>query len=215
MLIRYHGHSEFLLESADGFSILTDPYDASVGYPMGEYAVDAVTVSHGHGDHNCTEKAKGDIAIVDGPGRFLLSPEVTVTAIPGFHDEVRGAKRGPNLLMKIEMEGLTLAHLGDAGTELTKEQLDALGGVDILMLPVGGFFTIDAETARRVVEQVKPRVVIPMHYKTAVNAGWPIADEKKFLRLMGAENAQAMPLLRVTKGDLSEQPRLALMEIKP
>ena len=215
MLITYHGHSEFLLESANGFSILTDPYDASVGYTMKEYRADAVTVSHAHGDHNAVEKAKGGAAIVDGPGCFPLSPEVTVTAIPGFHDAKEGRERGSNLIMKIEMDGLTLAHLGDAGTELTKEQLDALGGVDILMLPVGGFFTIDAETARRVVEQVKPRVVIPMHYKTAVNAGWPIADEKKFLRLMGAENVQAMPLLRVTKGDLSEQPRLALMEIKP
>lgn len=215
MLIHYHGHSEFLLESAHGFSILTDPYDASVGYPMREYAVDAVTVSHGHGDHSFTDKAKGDIAIVGEAGRFLLAPDITVTAIPGFHDEAQGAKRGTNLLMRIEMDGLTLAHLGDAGTELTREQQDALGQVDILMLPVGGFFTIDAAAACKVVSQVNPRIVIPMHYKTAVNAGWPIGDETEFLRLMGAENAVPLPLLRVTRGDLSEQPRLALMTIQP
>ena len=215
MLIRYHGHSEFLLESASGFTILTDPYDASVGYPMKEYAADAVTVSHGHGDHSFKEKAKGNIAIVEEAGRFLLSPGITVTAVPGFHDEMQGAKRGSNLLMKIEMDGLTLAHLGDAGTELTKEQMEALGRVDVLMLPVGGFFTIDAEAAYRVVKQVAPRVVIPMHYKTKANAGWPIADETAFLRFMQVENIAPLPLLRVTKGDLSEQPRLALMEIRP
>lgn len=215
MLIHYHGHSEFLLESAHGFSILTDPYDASVGYPMREYPVDAVTVSHGHGDHCCREKARGDIAIVEEEGKFLLAPEVTVTAIPGFHDEVQGAKRGKNLLMKIEMDGLTLAHLGDAGTALTQEQLDALGRIDILMLPVGGFFTIDAATACKVVRQVSPRIVIPMHYKTAANAEWPIGDETEFLQLMHAEGVAPLPLLRVTKGDLGEQPRLALMAIAP
>lgn len=215
MLISYHGHSEFLLESADGFSILTDPYDASVGYPMKEYNVDAVTVSHGHGDHNAVEKAKGDIAIVAEAGKFLLSPDITVTAVPGFHDDARGAKRGKNLLMKIEMDGLTLAHLGDAGTELTPEQSGALGKVDILMLPVGGFFTIDAEAACRAVAQLRPRIVIPMHYKTAVNAAWPIADEKEFLRRMNAEGVESIPLLRVTKQDLSEQPRLALMAVMP
>ena len=215
MLIRYHGHSEFLLESASGFTILTDPYDASVGYPMKEYAADAVTVSHGHGDHSFKEKAKGNIAIVEEAGRFLLSPGITVTAVPGFHDEMQGAKRGSNLLMKIEMDGLTLAHLGDAGTELTPEQSGALGKVDILMLPVGGFFTIDAAAACRVAAQLRPRVVIPMHYKTAVNASWPIADEKEFLRRMNAEGIESIPLLRVTKQDLSEQPRLALMAVMP
>lgn len=211
MLITYHGHSEFLIEGEGGFSILTDPYDAQVGYPMRAWTVDAVTVSHAHGDHNATEKALGAPAIVDGAGVWRLSPEITVTAIPSFHDDRQGALRGKNLMMKLEMEGLTVAHLGDLGEELSPAQCAALGHVDVLMLPVGGFYTIDARVACRVVRALSPAVVIPMHYKTAVNADWPIADEQAFLRLMGAERVAPMPLLRVTRGDLSEQPPLALL----
>jgi len=212
MLITYHGHSEFYLECANGFALLTDPYDSHVGYPMGAYRADAVTVTHGHGDHNYTAKALGAPAIIDSAGEWYPAPDVKITAIPSVHDDAGGAKRGPNLLMKIEMEGLTLAHLGDQGVELTEEQRRALGRVDVLMLPIGGFFTIDAKTAFRIVQAVKPRVVIPMHYKTAANADWPIADETEFLRLMNAPEAQPMPLLRITRQDLSEQPALALMQ---
>lgn len=214
MLITYHGHSEFYLEGADGFSILTDPYDAHVGYPMKNYRADGVTISHGHGDHNNFAKALGTPALVDSEGLWRLSPETSVTAIASFHDEVQGTKRGKNLLMKIEMEGLTLAHLGDLGTPLTQAQLQALGPIDILFVPVGGFYTIDAQTARGVVAAVKPRIVIPMHYKTSVNADWPISDGQDFLRLMGAEGLAPMPLLRVTKGDLSEQPPVVVLQHK-
>ena len=214
MLITYHGHSEFYLEGANGFALLTDPYDAHVGYPMGEYRCDAVTVSHGHGDHNFTRKASGAPAIIDSAGEWHPAPEVKVTAIPSVHDDANGAKRGKNLIMKIEMEGLALVHLGDQGAPLTGGQIAALGRVDVLMIPVGGFYTIDAKTAFETVRALRPRVTIPMHYKTAVNAGWPISDEKEFLRLMGAEGLSPMPLLRVTKQDLSEQPALALMQAR-
>ena len=215
MLITCHGHSEFYLEGADGFRLLTDPFDPGVGYPMGEYPCDAVTVSHGHHDHNYTQKALGAPAIVDGEGVWKVAPEVTVTAISSVHDDANGAKRGKNLLMKIEMEGLTLAHLGDQGCPLTEKQLEALGQIDVLMVPVGGFFTIDAEQALEACLAVKPHVILPMHYKTAVNADWPISDEKPFLRLLGCEGLRPMPLLRITKGDLSEQPAVALLEARP
>lgn len=214
MLITYHGHSEFYVEGASGFTLLTDPYDAHVGYPMGSYPADAVTVTHGHGDHSFTAKATGTPAIIDSEGIWLPAPEVKITAIPSVHDDVGGAKRGKNLIMKIEMEGLTLAHLGDQGAPLTPEQIRALGRVDILMVPVGGFYTIDAKTAAELVGIVRPRITLPMHYKTAANADWPIADASEFLALMGQRDARPMPLLRVTREDLSEQPTLALMEIR-
>ncbi|MBQ6120764.1 MAG: MBL fold metallo-hydrolase, partial [Clostridia bacterium] len=143
MLITYHGHSEFYLEAANGFALLTDPYDSHVGYPMGTYRADAVTVTHGHGDHNYIAKATGTPTIIDSAGEWYPAPEVKVTAIPSVHDDAGGAKRGKNLIMKIEMEGLTLVHLGDQGAPLTAEQLKALGKVDILMIPIGGFYTID------------------------------------------------------------------------
>ncbi len=211
MLITYHGHSEFYLEAANGFALLTDPFDERVGYPMGEYRADAVTVSHGHYDHNYTAKAAGTPAVIDQAGEWYPAPEVKVTAIPSVHDMEGGTKRGPNLMMKIEMEGLTVVHLGDQGAPLTAGQIKAIGQPDILMIPIGGFYTIDSKTAFEAARALQPRIVIPMHYKTSVNADWPISDEKEFLRLMKAEGACPMPLLRVTKQDLSEQPALALM----
>lgn len=211
MLITYHGHSEFYLESADGFALLTDPYDSHVGYPMRRWRADGVTVSHAHGDHSEISKADGTPAIVDSEGVWMLAPEVKVTAIPAFHDDVQGQKRGRSLMMRIEMDGLAVAHLGDLGETLSPRQLSALGQIDVLMLPVGGFYTIDAAAAKAAAEAIRPRIVIPMHYKTAVNPDWPIAGPEPFLRLMGAENAAPMPLLRVTRGDLSQQPRVAYM----
>lgn len=211
MLIVYHGHSEFALTGADGFSLLTDPFDAHVGYPMKSWRVDGVTVSHGHGDHSFTEKALGSPALVDRAGQWMLAPQVQVTAIPAYHDGVQGAQRGGNLLMKIEMEGLTLVHLGDLGVLLTGEQLEALGRVDVLMIPVGGYYTIDGAQAWETVQAVRPRVVIPMHYRTPVNADWPIAGPEEFLALAGAAGAEPMPLLRITRGDLSQQPPVALL----
>lgn len=214
MLITYHGHSEFYLECANGFCLLTDPYDDHVGYPMGTYRADAVTVTHGHGDHSFIQKAAGAPAIIDSAGEWHPAPEVKITAIPSVHDDANGEKRGKNLIMKMEMEGLTLVHLGDQGAPLTQEQMAALGKIDVLMIPVGGFYTIDAAAARDTVKALNPRITIPMHYKTEVNGGWPISDEKEFLRLLGASDTVPMPLLRVTKGDLSEQPALALLQWK-
>lgn len=212
MLITYHGHAEFEIQLANGYTLITDPYDAHVGYEMKNHSCDAVTVSHGHGDHNFTDKLQGNFARVDSAGTWHLHPDAKVTAIPSVHDEAGGTKRGKNLIMKLEAEGLTLVHLGDQGDKITPEQQSAIGRVDILMIPVGGFYTIDAQMAAETVKQLNPRVVIPMHYKTAVNADWPITDEKPFLQWMGAKDAQPMPLIRITKGDLAQQPKLALLQ---
>ena len=115
MLIFHHGHSEFLLELADGYRILTDPFDAHVGYPMRRVRCDAVTVSHAHGDHSEVGKAENYTALVDHAGTTVLAPGVVVKGIESWHDDQQGALRGPNRIYILEADGLRIAHLGDLG----------------------------------------------------------------------------------------------------
>lgn len=213
MLIRYLGHSEFLLTDEHGNSVVTDPFDAHVGYPVQPVACGAVTVSHGHSDHAYTAALKGSPIVLDRAGTCSPLPDVTVKMIPSWHDEKNGALRGPNLISVIGMDGLTVCHCGDLGHALTDDLIRAIGKVDVLLIPVGGFFTIDAEAAAGVVKALFPRITIPMHYRTEANASWPIAPIDAFLDLMGADDREREPLdiLRVTAQDLSEQPRLAVM----
>ena len=132
-------------------------------------------------------------------------------AIPCFHDDAQGAKRGSNLIFVLKAEGLTVAHLGDLGHLPDADLAARIGPVDILMIPVGGFFTIDADTAVDVVRLLKARVILPMHYRTEANAGWPIAPVDDFIGAMGVK-AETLRLLRVTAEDLGLQPRLAVLE---
>ena len=211
MIIECIAHAEFLIELADGYRIVTDPYNAETGYPVHDIRADAVLVSHGHGDHSAVENVKGWTVKIDKPGSYTLSQGVTVEAIPCFHDDARGAKRGNNLIFVLKAEGLTVAHLGDLGHLPDAELAAKVGPVDILMIPVGGFFTIDADTAVDVVRLLKARVILPMHYRTEVNDGWPIAPVDDFVQAMGGK-AETLRLLRVTAEDLSMQPRLAVLE---
>lgn len=211
MLIYHHAHSEFLIETAQGFRILTDPFDAHVGYPMHDVQCDAITVSHGHGDHSYIDKAKSAQVIADHAGKITLATGVTATGIPCYHDDQQGKLRGSNLIFIIEADGLRLAHFGDLGAwdEALAQQLT---DIDIALVPVGGYYTMDAAVAAQLMARIKPRMIIPMHYKTAANSAWPIAALEDCLPALGAESAPRMPLLRVTKEDLSEQPRIAILE---
>jgi L-ascorbate metabolism protein UlaG (beta-lactamase superfamily) len=210
MLIFHHGHSEFLIELADGFRILTDPFDAHVGYPMHKVRCNAVTVSHAHSDHNEVSKAEGYTVLADHAGRIVLEPGVIATGIESWHDDRQGALRGPNCIFIIEAEGLRIAHLGDLGA-WDESLAGRLTDLDILLIPVGGHYTIDAQSAAALCRRLQPRMVIPMHYRTNANADWPIAPVEDFLSAMNAINAPRMPLLRVTDRDLSEQPHIAVL----
>ena len=212
MLIQHIGHSEFLLTLESGFRIVTDPYDASTGYPVQEIEADGVLVSHHHHDHDAVENVSGHPQIIDFAGVHTFAPGIRVTGILSDHDDAQGAKRGKNLIFLLEAEGLRAAHLGDLGCLLDASQLEALGQVDLLMIPVGGFYTIDAAQAKEVVSQIDPRITVPMHYRTDYNAGWPIGPVDDFLRLFDPSSVlQGGQALRVTKEDLDCHPKIVVL----
>ena len=213
MLIRHIGHAEFLIETESGVRIVTDPYDAGCGYPLRKVMTDIALVSHHHHDHDAVENLKGDPRVIDTAGRFTPEPDVKITAVRGFHDDAEGAKRGETLLFLIETEGLRIVHLGDLGCGLNAEQLETLKSPDVLMIPVGGYYTIDAEQAFRTAEQLGARMILPMHYRTEYNRDWPIADREAFLSLYDpAETCREAETLRITKGDLECQPKVVVFK---
>ena len=213
MIIRCIAHAKFFLELESGLRLVTDPYDASTGYPVSPLRADAVIVSHGHHDHSAVDTVSGWTAAVREAGLHTLAPDVTVECFRTFHDDARGAKRGENLVSVVDAEGLRVCHLGDLGHLPDGELVRRLGRIDLLLIPVGGHFTIDARQAAEVCRLLKPRTVIPMHYRTEYNASWPIAPVEDFLALMPP--AETLDLLRVTREDLSCQPAVAVLRPHP
>ena len=212
MLIRHIGHAEFLIELEEGLRIVTDPYDASCGYPVERLQADAALVSHHHHDHDAVDNLTGNPRLLDQAGSFTLSAGAKLTAVRGYHDDAQGAKRGETLLFLLEAEGLRIEHLGDLGDGLTEEQLRILKKPDVLLIPVGGFFTIDAKKAKETADALEARIVIPMHYRTAYTASWPIGPVDDFLSLYEASDVQqGGQVLRVTRGDLECHPRVVVL----
>ncbi len=213
MLIQHLGHAEFLIETEGGIRIVTDPFDASCGYPVSGVSADAALVSHQHHDHNAVHLLKGSPRVIDCEGTYTLAPDVRVTALKAWHDDVQGAKRGQTLLFLIEAEGLRIVHLGDLGDSLTPGQTEVLKKPDLLMIPVGGFFTIDAEKAWETARKLEAGTVLPMHYKTQFNADWPISGPEAFLNYYQADEIRRdVTLLRVTSGDLECQAKAVLFK---
>ena len=205
MIIRCIAHAKFLIELENGYRIVTDPYDASTGYPVTPLKADAVLVSHSHHDHSAVETVTGWSKKVDSVGSHTLAPDVTVEGFASFHDDAQGSKRGPNAIFVIRAEGLNVAHFGDIGHLPDARLCRELGRIDVALVPVGGFFTIDAAQAVELRKLIQPRVLIPMHYRTGFNAEWPIAPLENFTSLM-QQGVETVDLLRVTKDDLECQP---------
>ena len=213
MLIRHIGHAEFLIETENGVRIATDPYDAGCGYPLQKIKADAALVSHHHHDHDAVENLKGEPRIIDAAGSYTPEIGVRITAVRGFHDDAGGSKRGETLLFLIEAEGLRIVHLGDLGCPLNAEQASILKAPDVLMVPVGGFYTIDAEQAKETALLLGARIVLPMHYRTEYNSDWPISDAEAFLSLYEPKDiCRGAEALRVTQADLECQPKIVLFK---
>ena len=190
MKVKWLGHASFLITSEDGLRIVTDPYSVGGGINYGkiEEAADIVTVSHTHGDHNNVAAVKGKPEVVKGAGVRQVKG-IDFKGIACYHDEAEGSQRGANVIICFAVDGVRLCHLGDLGHRLGSSAVDEIGEVDILLIPVGGLFTIDARVATKTCEDLNARVVIPMHYKTT-KCDYPIAGIDEFLK--GRENVRRL-----------------------
>lgn len=167
MKIRFLGHSTFAITSDTGVKIITDPYETGPGFTYGEIneSADVVTVSHDHRDHGNVAAVKGSPEVVRKAGSSTAKG-IEFKGIASYHDDAGGTMRGGNIIFCFELDGVKVCHLGDLGHLLDDKQLAEIGSVDVLLIPVGGFFTIDARVATKVCDQLKPKVIIPMHYRT-------------------------------------------------
>lgn len=165
MRIRWLGHACMVLESETGTKVMADPFGEGVGYKLPREAVDLVTVSHDHYDHNAVDVLPGKPKVIKTAGQHQAAG-VTIEGFPTFHDSQRGASRGKNLVFLIIMDGLRVVHCGDLGHLLEPSLLEALKPVDVLLLPVGGVYTINGAEAHQLAEELQPRIIIPMHYQT-------------------------------------------------
>lgn len=165
MKIKYFGHSCFMLSYEKDPVLITDPFDPSVTFTPCVERCDAALVSHDHFDHNYTASLQGDFSIIREAGAYIVGG-ARITAIPSFHDEKGGALRGKNLLMRIDCEDLSIAHLGDLGHMPNAEQMELLKDLDVLMLPIGGTYTIDTPQAEALIKALSPRHAIAMHFRT-------------------------------------------------
>lgn len=191
LTVTWLGQSCFILETATGTRVVTDPIPKGLGYelPVGLRA-DVVTVSHEHPDHN-------NVALVTSRAHILRGltsdkkgwtkidekvKDIAIRTVGVYHDDKHGAERGLNSVFVFETAGLRVAHLGDLGHTLDDKQLSAIGSIDVALVPVGGHFTIDAQQASRVIDQLRPRlVVIPMHYRTAASTTFQLGTVEEFI----------------------------------
>lgn len=185
MKIKFLAHASFLITTENGMRIITDPYKAgcfnnALGYKPINESADLVLISHEHDDHNCVAEVLGNPKVIKGTGNWTVQ-DIKIIGIASYHDTQKGSARGKNVIYIIEADGLRIAHCGDLGHSLTLADYQALGKIDVLLIPVGGYFTIDSKVATEIMNNLKPALTIPMHYKTEV-LDFPIAKVDEFLK---------------------------------
>ncbi len=184
MKIKWYGHASFLITSDSGTRIITDPYepgayDGGIAYKPIEDSADVVTVSHDHADHNYVQGIQGSPVVVKGPGTHGAAG-LSFRGVATYHDPSEGKERGENTMFVFTVDGVTVCHAGDLGHVLTPDQVRELGAIDVLLLPIGGVFTLGPQEATEVADLLKPKILIPMHFKTP-GCGFPIASVDEFL----------------------------------
>jgi L-ascorbate metabolism protein UlaG (beta-lactamase superfamily) len=213
MKIKWNGHASFTITASDETVIVTDPYDPSgfggvLKYDPVRDRADAVLVSHDHADHNYVQGLPGSPVVLRSSGRVR---GIQVRGIDTYHDESGGAERGPNVVFAFAVDGINICFMGDLGHQLSAEQIEAIGSVDVLLIPVGGTYTVDAEGAAKVATSLKARLVIPMHFKTD-KCDLPITEVEPFLSKMTNVKKLGESEIEISKETLpAEEPEVWVM----
>lgn len=201
MRITYIGHACFKITAKDGSCVITDPYDASVGLSMPRLDANLVTISHGHHDHDCSDMLVGSPRIARG-GEPALCTGVSSLGVHSWHDEVQGASRGENWIRIFLSEGLKVVHMGDQGCMPDEAAMEAISDADVMMIPVGGYYTVNAEGAQEIIDRARPRCIIPMHFRTAHGRYNVIADHRPFMAVMGCKEKKPVAALEIAVGSV-------------
>ncbi|MFH1326059.1 MAG: MBL fold metallo-hydrolase [Candidatus Falkowbacteria bacterium] len=205
MQIQYLGHSCFKLtgkSNDDSVTLVTDPFDKEYGLKVPNTEADIVTVSHQHKDHNNIKAIKGDPYVIDTAGEYEVK-NVFIQGIDSLHDDKNGKDKGGNIIYRISIEDMVVTHLGDIGHVLDNKQIELLEGTDILLIPVGGNYTIDAKKAVEVINQIEPRMIIPMHYKVP-GLIIDVDPVDKFIKEIGLKPTEEEKL-KISKKDLPQE----------
>jgi len=217
MQISWHGHSCFQIISSPikggKIQILIDPFNEKIGLKPPSLEADILLISHDHHNHNNKKAVKGSPFLIDGPGEYEIKG-IFVRGILAFHDNLQGRERGEITIFTIESEGIKICHLGDLGQkELTEEQLNQIGNVDILMIPIGGIYTISAKEAQKIISQIEPKISIPMHYlipKLKIK----LESLDKFLKMMGQKSIEPQNKFSIKKKDiLAEKMKIIILKL--
>lgn len=198
--------------------IVIDPFDEATGLKLPNLSADILLVTHNHHDHNNIKDVKGSPFVIQGPGEYEIK-EVFVQGIPSFHDDeegkTQGAPRGQNTIYVIEAEDMRFCHLGDLGQkQLTDEQLEKIDGIDVLMIPVGGEYTIDSSTAQKIISQIEPKIVIPMHYALPKSKE-KLDDVSKFLKTMGKPSIAPQDKFIAKASTLPKEGAMEIVVLQP
>lgn len=211
MDILYLGHAAFKLKGKTA-SLVVDPYDTSVGPKFPKVEAEIVAITHNHFDHNAVSQVSGTPFVISGPGEYEVKG-VEIVGVTSFHDNKQGEQRGLNTIYNFRIDKVNICHLGDLGqTSLSDQQIQEIGNVDILLLPVGGYFTIDATEANKIASQLEPKIIIPMHFKDTETKISELSAVDKFLKEIGKENLEPVSKVSITLDKLPEETQVVLMQ---
>lgn len=211
MDIYWGGQALFRVKGKNA-AVVIDPFDPeTMGFKLPkDLEADVVLKTHDHPDHNNLQAVPNEPLQITGPGEYEIKG-VSIVGVKVFHDAKNGEERGKNTVYNIQIDGLNIVHLGDIGHVLTQEQIEEIGACDILMIPIGGTYTIDAQTAVEVVSQLEPRIILPMHYGGIPGMKFPLEGVEKFLKDMGKEGVEPLPKLTISKDKLPDEPTVVIL----